>query len=88
MSYAVVPRNDKLLLTEDPLPFVIRETGEIVEPFERSGNFHMVTFCYLGRTLYIYIDWYQGFHDAAYIRVMRDEMAAMGMKDLRIERVE
>ena len=35
-----------------------------------------------------YIDWYQGFHDAAYIRAMRDELARMGMKNLRIERVE
>ena len=56
MSYAVVARNGRLVLTENPLPFVIRETGEIVEPYERSGNFHTVTFCYLGRTLYIYID--------------------------------
>ena len=56
MRYAVVARNGRLVLTENPLPFVIRETGEIVEPYERSGNFHMVTFCYLGRTLYIYID--------------------------------
>jgi len=56
MRYAVVARNGRLVLTENPLPFVIRETGEIVEPYERSGNFHMVTFCYLGGTLYIYID--------------------------------
>ena len=56
MSYAVVARDKKLLLTENPLPFVIKETGEIVEPFERSGNFHMVTFCYLGQTLWIYAD--------------------------------
>lgn len=56
MGYAVVPRDKRLLLTENPLPFVFRETGEIIEPFERSGNFHMVTFCYLGQTLWIYID--------------------------------
>lgn len=56
MSYAVVARNGRLVLTENPLPFVFRETGEIVEPYERSGNFHMVTFCYLGKTLCIYID--------------------------------
>ena len=56
MGYAVVGRNGKLILTENPLPFVIKETGEVVEPFERSGNFHMVTFCYLGQTLWIYID--------------------------------
>ena len=35
-----------------------------------------------------YIDWYQGFHDATYIRAMRDTMAKMGMKGLCIERVE
>ena len=56
MSYAVVARSGRLLLTENPLPFVFEETGEIIEPYERAGNFHMVTFCYLGRTLYIYID--------------------------------
>ena len=56
MGYAVVPRGKKLVLTENPLPFVFKETGEIVEPFERSGNFHTVTFCYLGQTLWIYID--------------------------------
>ena len=56
MSYAVVARNGRLVLTENPLPFVIRETGEVIEPYERSGNFHTVTFCYLGRTLSIYVD--------------------------------
>ncbi len=56
MSYAVVARDGRMLLTENPLPFVIKETGEIVEPFERAGNFHMVTFCYLGQTLWIYAD--------------------------------
>lgn len=56
MGYAVVPRDKRMLLTENPLPFVFKETGEIVEPFERSGNFHMVTFCYLGQTLWIYVD--------------------------------
>lgn len=56
MSYAVVPRNSKLLLTENPLPFVFKESAEVIEPFERQGNFHMVTFCYLGQTLWIYVD--------------------------------
>jgi len=56
MSYAVVPRNGRLVMTENPLPFVIKETGEIIEPFERSGYFHTVTFCYLGQTLWIYAD--------------------------------
>ena len=37
---------------------------------------------------YFYIDWYQGFHDAAYILAMRDVLADMGMKGLNIERIE
>ena len=56
MRYAVVGRADRLILTENPLPFVIMESGETIEPFERSGNFHSVTFCYQGRTLWIYAD--------------------------------
>ena len=35
-----------------------------------------------------YIDWYQGFHDAAYILAMRDVLADMGMKGLNVERIE
>ncbi len=35
-----------------------------------------------------YINWYQGFHDTAYICAMRDVLAGMGMKGLRIERAE
>ena len=35
-----------------------------------------------------YIDWYQGFHDAVYVCAMRDVLAGMGMKGLRVERVE
>lgn len=56
MSWAVVARNGRLIMTENPLPFVIRETGEVIEPFGRPGNFHTVTFCYLGQTLWIYAD--------------------------------
>ena len=50
------------------------EKGVMLQVYEVSDTF--------------YIDWYQGFHDATYIRAMRDAMAEMGMKDLRIERVE
>ena len=35
-----------------------------------------------------YIDWYQGMHDAAYIRAMRDVLSEMGMEGLLLERVE
>ena len=56
MGWAVVARNGRLIMTENPLPFVIRETGEVIEPFGRPGNFHTVTFCYLGQTLWIYAD--------------------------------
>jgi len=56
MGYAITIRNSRLVFTENPLPFVIEETGEVIEPFGRKGNFHTVTFCYLGNTLYIYAD--------------------------------
>ena len=56
MSYAVTIRRKILYLTENPLPFVIKETGEVIEPFGKEGNYHTVTFCYLGKTLYIYVD--------------------------------
>ena len=56
MGYAVGTRAGKLVLLENPLPFVIEETSEVIEPFERKGNFHTVTFCYLGSTLWIYAD--------------------------------
>jgi hypothetical protein len=35
-----------------------------------------------------YIDWYQGMHDATYIRAMRNVLAEAGMKDMCLERVE
>ncbi len=55
-SYAVETRKSRLVLLENPLPFVIEETGEVIEPFGRAGNFHTVTFCYLNNTLWIYVD--------------------------------
>ncbi len=56
VGYAVVTRGSRLVLAENPLPFVIKETGEVIEPFEASGNFHSVTLCYLGNTLWMYVD--------------------------------
>ena len=56
MSYAVGIREGKLVFLENDLPFVISETGEVVEPFGRAGNFHTVTFCYLDKTLWVYAD--------------------------------
>ena len=56
MGYAVSTRNGRLVLLENPLPFVFSETSEVVEPFERAGNFHTVTFCYLENVLWIYAD--------------------------------
>ena len=35
-----------------------------------------------------YIDWYQGMHDAIYIRAMRDVLAQMGIRGMCLERVE
>jgi hypothetical protein len=56
MSYAVATRGGKLVLLENKLPFVIKETAEVVPPFARIGNFHTVTFCYMGNVLFVYID--------------------------------
>ncbi len=56
VTYAEATRNGKLVLLENKLPFVIEETSEIIEPYERSGNFHSVTFCYLGKVLWMYVD--------------------------------
>ncbi len=56
MSYAVGVRGGKLALFENNLPFVIKETSEVVVPYERSGNFHTVTICYMSNTLWIYVD--------------------------------
>ena len=56
MGYAVATRNGRLVLLENNRPFVIKETSEVIEPFERSGNFHTVTFCYLENVLWIYAD--------------------------------
>ena len=56
LNYAVETRGGKLVLLENDLPFVIKETAEITEPFSRSGNFHTVTFCYMANTLWVYAD--------------------------------
>ena len=56
LNYAVATRASRLVFLENPLPFVIEETGEVIEPFDRPGNFHTVTICYLGKTLSMYVD--------------------------------
>ncbi len=56
VTYAEATRDGKLVLLENKLPFVIEETGEVIEPYERSGNFHSVTFCYLDKVLWVYVD--------------------------------
>ncbi|MCR4655007.1 MAG: hypothetical protein K5770_02060 [Lachnospiraceae bacterium] len=56
VTYAEETRDGKLVLLENKLPFVIEETGEVIEPYERAGNFHSVTFCYLDKVLWIYVD--------------------------------
>ena len=55
-TYATVIRRGQLMLTENPLPFVIKETGEVIEPSTPAANFHTVTLCYLGNVLWIYAD--------------------------------
>ena len=56
VTYATVIRRSQLVLAEDPLPFVIRETGEVIEPSTPAANFHTVTMCHLGNVLWIYAD--------------------------------
>lgn len=56
VGYAVGIRKGQLVLLENDLPFVITETSEVIEPYGRVGNFHTVTFCYLDKTLCIYVD--------------------------------
>lgn len=53
---------------------VMPENGIMLQVTEIGGTF--------------FIDWYQGMHEAAYVKAMRDVLAGAGMKDLRIERVE
>ena len=55
-TYATVIRRSMLVLSQNPLPFVIKETGEITEPSTPAANFHSVTMSYLGDTLWIYAD--------------------------------
>ncbi|MBO6310275.1 MAG: hypothetical protein J6I76_06540 [Oribacterium sp.] len=56
LTYAVVVRNGKYEMAKNPLPFVICETEEVLEPFGKTGNFHTTTICYKGKTLHFYID--------------------------------
>ena len=56
ITYATVIRRGQLVLAENPLPFVIKETGEVIEPSTPAANFHTVTMCYLGNVLWVYAD--------------------------------
>lgn len=56
VTYATVIRRSMLVLTQDPLDFVIRETAEVIEPSTPEANFHSVTICYLGNALWFYVD--------------------------------
>ena len=56
LSWAVVLRNGKYAMARNDLPFVIRETEEIIEPFKEAGNFHTAAIGYKGNRLCFYID--------------------------------
>ncbi|MBR4343554.1 MAG: hypothetical protein IKP88_12780 [Lachnospiraceae bacterium] len=56
MTYAVLRREDRFVLTENPLPFIIEETEEVIEPFGKTGNYHTTCLCYKGSSLWIYMD--------------------------------
>ncbi len=52
----------------------MRENGIMLQSCEVGGTF--------------YLNWSQGLTDTKYFRAMRDVLAGMGMKGLRIERME
>ena len=56
VTYATVIRRGQMVLAENPLPFVLRETGEVIEPSTPAAAFHTVTMCYLGNVLWVYAD--------------------------------
>ena len=56
VTYATVVRMSNLVYVENNLPFVFEETGEVIEPSTPAANFHFVTMCYLGKTLWLYVD--------------------------------
>ena len=56
VTYAEAVSDGKLVLLENELPFVIEETDKAIEPFEKEGNFHSVTFGYLDKVLWVYVD--------------------------------
>lgn len=56
LALAVVKQDRAYVLAENSLAFVIRETGERIEPSTEAGNYHAVTICYEGRKLTFYTD--------------------------------
>lgn len=56
LTLAVVKQDRTYVLAENSLDFVIRRTGEIIEPSTEAGNRHAVTICYEGRKLNFYVD--------------------------------
>ena len=56
MALSVVKQDRTYVLKENGLEFVIRETGERIEPSTEAGNYHAVTICYEGRKLNFYVD--------------------------------
>ncbi|MBR4173925.1 MAG: hypothetical protein IKR56_01130 [Lachnospiraceae bacterium] len=69
VTYATVVRRASLVLAKDPLPFVIRETAEVIEPSTPAANFHTVTICYLGNVLWVYAD-HVPFDGTGFMRVL------------------
>lgn len=55
-AYAVQRRENRFVFTENPLPFVMKESDDVIKPFGEEGNFHTVTFGYKGNILNIYAD--------------------------------
>lgn len=56
LALAVVKQNRAYVLAENDLAFVIRRTGERIEPSTGAANHHGVAVCYEGRRLCFYVD--------------------------------
>lgn len=55
-AYAVQRRAGRFVFTENPLPFIIKNSDAVIKPFGPEGNYHTVAFGYKGNILHIYAD--------------------------------
>ena len=56
LRYAVLLREGRLIYAVNPLPFIIQETEDVIEPFGSAGNYHMTVLCWHEKTIWFYAD--------------------------------